>query len=183
MEHRLQQQPVMVASFFQPNARILLVVEGTAASDLWPAHLGATPENGWSVLEQEEWESLSAFSNRLNEALSRFILPADFDEPSVVTLVASRFWDAESVAARRRIALDVLAHLAQAGGGTLVLSHGHQHDAFCRDALTKLAAELSPEWADSRVVVSARFEERARKVETRKTSSSSLRVAGPAAPT
>src|SRR3954471_17993510 len=149
MEHRLQLQPVMAPSLSQPNARILLIVEGTAASDLWPAHLGATPENGWSVLEQEEWESLTAFSSRLNETLSRFILPAVSDEPSVVTLIASRCWDAESVAARRRVALDVLAHLAQSGGGTLVLSHGHQHDASCREALTKLAAELSPEWADS----------------------------------
>jgi hypothetical protein len=173
----------MAPSPFQLNARVLLVVEGTAACALWPAHLGAAPEDGWSVLEQEEWESLSAFSSRLNDTLSRFVRPSASDEPSVVTLIASRLWDADSVAARRRIALDVLAHLAQSGGGTLVLSHGHQHDASCREALTKLAGELSPEWADSRVLVSARFEERVRKAETRKTSSSSLQAAGQAAPT
>jgi hypothetical protein len=135
------------------------------------------------VLEQEEWESLSAFSGRLNDALSRFVLQSAVGEPAVVTLIASRFWDVESIAARRRIALDVLAHLAQSGGGTLLLSHGHQHDAACRDALMKLAAELSPEWADSRVLVSTRFEERTRKAETRKSSSTSLRATGQAAPT
>jgi hypothetical protein len=135
------------------------------------------------VLEQEEWESLTAFSERLNDALSRFVLAQAPDEPFVVALVASKFWDAASVAARRRLSLDVLAHLAQAGGGTLLLSHGHQHDAESRDALTKLAAELSPEWTDSSVFVSARFEERARRTETRKTSSSSLQAAGQAPPT
>jgi len=183
MEQRLQLGPAMAAFFFQPNARVLLVVEGAAACALWPAHLGSTPESGWSALEQEEWESLTAFSTRLNDVLSRFLVASIPDEPAVVTLVASRFWDAESVAARRRVALDVLAHLAQSGGGTLVLSHGHQYDVTCREALTKLAAELSPEWADSRVHVCAGFEERARKTETRKASSSSLSAAGQAPPT
>ena len=174
----------MAPSFFQPNARVLLVVEGAAAVALWPAHLGAAPESGWSALEQEEWESLTAFSDRLNDVLARFLLSSIPDEPTVVTLVASRFWDTESVSARRRVALDVLAHLAEAGGGTLVLSHGHQHDASSREALTKLAAELSPEWADSRVLVCTRFEERVRKAEPRKgASSSSLSAVGQAPPT
>jgi hypothetical protein len=150
----------------------LLVVEGCAACPPWPAHLGASPEEGWAVLEQEEWEALPAFSKRLGEALSRATASVD-DGPLVVIFVTSHHWDAVAVAARRRIALDVLAYLAGGAGGSLVLTHGHQRDALCRDGLVALASELSPEWADARVAVSARFDEHARR-ETRKVSSPSL---------
>ncbi|HVW30312.1 MAG TPA: hypothetical protein VHC69_33370 [Polyangiaceae bacterium] len=154
------------------NAPLLLVVEGCAACLLWPAHLGVAPEEGWAVLEQEEWESLPAFAARLGETLSRATASND-DGPLVVTLVTSHHWDAVAVAARRRLALDVLAHLAGGAGGSLVLTHGHQHDASCRDGLVALAGELSPEWADARVAVSARFDERIRR-DVRKSSSPSV---------
>ena len=157
---------------FQSNSRVLLVVEGSAASPLWPAHLGAPPDAGWSVLEQEEWESMSAFGVRLERTLGRVTLHTD--ETLVVALVTSGFWDPASVAARRRLALDILAHLAESEGSALLLSHGHQHDAGSRDALATLAAELAPEWADARVVVSARIDERSRRGEQRKGSSPSV---------
>ena len=59
------------------TAPALLVVEGCAACTLWPAHLGAAPDDGWAVVEQEEWEALPAFSARLNEALSRATTPGE----------------------------------------------------------------------------------------------------------
>lgn len=150
------------------TAPALLVVEGCAACPLWPAHLGTAPDEGWAVLEQEEWEPLPAFSVRLNDALARAIDCAE--SPLAVVLVTGRHWDAVSLGARRRVALDILAHLARGAGGSLLLTHGHQHDQACRDALAALADELSPEWADARVTVSARFEERTRR-EARKSSS------------
>ena len=160
-----------MAPFVATHAPALLVVEGCAACLPWPAHLGAAPEDGWAALEQEEWESLSAFTARLGETLARAIA-SDDDGPLAVILVTSHHWDAFAIAARRKLALDVLAHLAKAGG-SLVLTHGHQHDALCRDGLVALAAELSPEWADARVAVSASFDERTRR-ETRKGSSPNI---------
>lgn len=159
------------------TAPALLVVEGCAACPLWPAHLGMAPDDGWAVLEQEEWEPLPAFSVRLNEALAR--ATACVESPLAIVLVTSRHWDGISLGARRRVALDILAHLARGAGGSLLLTHGHQHDQECREALAALADELSPEWADARVSVSARFEERTRR-EARKASSPSF--ATPATP-
>ncbi|HEX3596311.1 MAG TPA: hypothetical protein VHU80_14475 [Polyangiaceae bacterium] len=164
----------MASILLHSNTRVLLVVEGSAASPMWPAHLGAPPDEGWSVLEQEEWESMSAFCARLEETLARATLHSE--EGLVVTLVTSGYWDPASVAARRRLALDILAHLAETEGSALLLSHGHQHDHGAREALTALAAELAPEWADARVLVSARFEERPRR-EPRKASSPALVIA------
>ncbi|HEX4339223.1 MAG TPA: hypothetical protein VH062_25120 [Polyangiaceae bacterium] len=154
------------------NARVLLVVEGSAACPMWPAHLGAPPEDGFSVLEQEEWESMCAFGARLEVTLGR--ATSQGDGTFVVALVTSGFWDPASLRARRRLALDILAHLAETEGSALLLTHGHQHDAGSRDALGALAAELAPDWADARVTVSARLEERARRVEPRKASSPAL---------
>jgi hypothetical protein len=172
MEHRLQLSRVHMVQVTVSNAPALLVVEGCAASSLWPAHLGVAPDDGWAVLEQEEWESLPTFSARLNEALTRATAIAE-DGPLVVALVTSLHWDAVALGARRRLSLDILAHLARGPGGALVLTHGHQHDPACRDAVAALAEELSPEWTDARVTVSTRFEERTRR-ETRKASSSNL---------
>jgi hypothetical protein len=168
MEHRVQLSRGAMAQVTLTTAPALLVVEGCAACPLWPAHLGAAPDDGWAVLEQEEWESLSAFSVRLNEALARATGSAE--GPLAIVLITSRHWDGVAIGARRRLALDILAHLARGAGGSLFLTHGHQHDPACRDALAALADELSPEWADARVSVSARFEERTRR-ETRKASS------------
>jgi hypothetical protein len=161
------------------TAPALLVVEGCAACTLWPAHLGAAPDDGWAVVEQEEWEALPAFSARLNEALSRATTPSE-ENQLLVVLVTSRHWDGVALTARRKLALDILAHLARGAGGCLLLTHGHQYDPACRDAIAALADELSPEWADARVTVSARFEERTRR-ETRKASSPSV-VATPQFP-
>jgi hypothetical protein len=171
MEHRLQLYPAMATFPFPPDECVLLVVEGSAACEHWPSHLGAPPDAGWSVLEQEEWEPLSGFLERLSNVTPML---AGGGERPVVALISSRFWDACSIDARRRLALDILAHLAQAGGGTLLLTHGHQHDALAREALTALAQELSPEWEESRVLVSTRFEERSRRTETRKPSNPAL---------
>lgn len=154
------------------SAPALLVVEGCAACLPWPAHLGPAPEEGWAALEQEEWEPLPAFAARLGETLSRATASND-DGPLVVTLVTSHHWDVIAIAARRRLALDILAHLAGGAGGSLVLTHGYQHDASCRDGLVALAGELSPEWADARVAVSARFDERIRR-EARRGSSPNI---------
>jgi hypothetical protein len=163
---------LMASITFHSNTRVLLVVEGSAACPMWPPHLGAPPDEGFAVLEQEEWESMSAFCARLDETLTRATLHCD--DGLVVTLVTSGYWDSASVAARRRLALDILSHLAEIDGSALLLSHGHQHDHGNRDALAALAAELAPEWADARVIVSARFEERTRRSEQRKASSPTL---------
>jgi hypothetical protein len=182
MEHRLQLTRAQMAQVPLTTAPALLVVEGCAACPLWPAHLGTAPDDGWAILEQEEWESSSAFSTRLNEALTRATACSD-EIPLVIVLITSRHWDGEALGARRRLALEILAHLARGAGGSLVLTHGHQHDPACREALGALADELSPEWADARVTVSARAtEERTRRErEARKASNPNL-VATPQVP-
>ena len=157
------------------SAPTLIVVEGRAACASWLAHLGASPEEGWAVLEQEEWEPLSGFCARLGDTLSR--ATASSDGTLVVTLVTSQQWDVVALDSRRRLALEILAHLARGAGGALLLTHGHQRDLACRDALTTLAEELSPEWADARVTVSAHFEDRTRR-EPRKTSNPNVSVIG-----
>jgi hypothetical protein len=156
------------------NGCVLLVVEGHAACSAWPVHLGSAPDDGWCVLEQEEWEPFEAFRVRLSATLERLSLGGS---AGPVVLVASRFWDVGALAPRRKIAVEILATLAQSGGGEFVLSHGHQHDGPPREALAALSAELSQQWADSTVSVTVRVEDRARRAEVRRASSPAMQAA------
>ena len=170
----------MKAPDLTANEHVLLVVEGHAACASWPAHLGLAPEGGWCMLEQEEWECLEAFRARLADALERIGRSGALGP---VVLVASRFWDPGALIERRKLTVEILSRLAQAGGGDLVLTHGHQHDPPSRDALSMLSTELSPEWADSTVSVTARFDDRTRRGEPRRASSPVLRATGQATAT
>jgi hypothetical protein len=140
---------------FQTEDSVLVVVEGSAATLSWPAHLGTPPEQGWSLLEQEEWEPFDSFSRRVNDSLERS--DPGVGSRQVVLLVAGSWMDEETLTGRARLSNDILRHLAQAEGGTFLLSHGHLQDARLRGELTSLASDLAEEWDDSRLVVRTRF--------------------------
>ena len=134
---------------------VLVVVEGNAATLSWPAHLGAPPEQGWSLIEQEEWEPPGAFLARVDGTLERCRLGAASKQ--LVLLVAGSWLDEETLRARAHLANEILGHLALSGGGTLLLSHGHLHDPQLRGELTSLASDLAEEWDDPRLVIRTRF--------------------------
>lgn len=152
----------------QTAESVLLVVEGSAAIPAWPSHLGAPPEAGWSVLEQEEWESAGTFLGRVNQTLEPGALMSGAAQ--VVVLVAGSWMDEGTLRARDHLANEILGQLARAGGGTLLLSYGALQDAALRGQLTELAADLAAEWDDSRLVVRTRFARPSRLPEPRRAS-------------
>jgi hypothetical protein len=157
LRHGMAGAPIaaVAPSDFRPDQSVLVVVEGSAATLSWPSHLGAPPEHGWSLLEQEEWEPAHAFRARVNDALERCTV--DSTSNQVVLFVAGSWMDGETLAARDRLANDILRQLAQAQGGTFLLSHGHLQDGRLRGELETLASELAEEWDDPRLVVRTRF--------------------------
>lgn len=160
--------PGMSRESFHFESALLLVVEGRAAIPLWPGHLGPAPRDGWTMLEQEEWETGHSFENRLTETLGRDAL--DPHGARVVVLVASAWTDERSLSARQQLAVSLLTHLAQQGGGELFVTLGHEHDAEARDELAQFVASLAEEWASSGIVVSTRFSEPARRRDVRRIS-------------
>jgi hypothetical protein len=134
---------------------VLVVVEGNAATHSWPAHFGAPPEQGWTLLEQEEWEPQGAFLKRMGSTLERSRLGESSKQ--VVILVAGSWLDEETLRTRAHLANEIVGHLALSGGGTLLLTHGHLHDPLLRSELTSLGIELTEEWDDPRLVVQTRF--------------------------
>jgi hypothetical protein len=153
---------------FHFESALLLVVEGRAAAPLWLGHLGPAPRDGWTMLEQEEWESATAFQSRLGETLDRDAL--DPHGARVIVLVASDWMDERSQASRRQLAASLLAHLARQGGGEFVVTHGYGHDSRAREELAQFVALLADEWQSSGIVVSTRFAEAPRRSEVRKVS-------------
>ena len=145
-----------------------MVIEGSAAVESWPAHLGAPPEQGWSVVEQEEWEPGDTFLGRVGGALEDCAREAE--SSLVVVLIAGSWVDEATNASRARLANDIVWNLARAGGGTLLLSHGHLHDAELRSELSLLASDLAEEWTDGSVAVRTRFARPSRLPEPRKAS-------------
>jgi hypothetical protein len=145
----------MAPESFQGETSVLLVVEGTAAAPLWLDHLGDAPSVGWGMLEQEEWEPVAPFLERLTDVLER---DASSAVPTrQVVLVTGLAMARATLAARHLMSLAILRHLSQVGGGTLLLSHGHARADAARDELVDLARELEEEWSDSGIVVATRF--------------------------
>ncbi|HVU05630.1 MAG TPA: hypothetical protein VHE30_27970 [Polyangiaceae bacterium] len=156
-----------MSEHYTEDDSVLLVVEGRAAAPSWLAHLGAPPPSGWSVLEQEEWEPVSPFLDRLGDTLARNAFDGEHAETVVVVLGADL--DETGLAARRLVLLSVMTELARQGSGTVLLTHGLVQDARLHEELCELADELASEWEDSGVAVHARFEGAPRRAELRKT--------------
>jgi hypothetical protein len=147
--------PGVAPSDFRPEESVLVIVEGSAATLSWPSHLGAPPAQGWSLLEQEEWENTVAFRARVNDTLARCTL--DSTSNQVVLFVAGSWMDDDTLTARACLGNDILRHLAEGEGGTFLLSHGHLQDGRLRDELETFASDLREEWDDPRLVVQTRF--------------------------
>lgn len=145
----------MAPESFQDESEVLLVVEGAAAALPWPVHLGDAPGAGWGVLEQEEWEPVAPFLDRMTDTLER---DAGSASPTRrVVLVAGVSLDRATLASRHLMSLAILRHLSQVGGGTLVLSHGYARtDDACAE-LAAFARELEEDWSESGIVVATRF--------------------------
>lgn len=143
-------------SDIHPEQSVLVVVEGSAATLSWPSHLGAAPEQGWSLLEQEEWEPAHAFRERVNQTLERCTPDASSNQV-VLFFVAGSWMDGDTLAARAHLANDILRHLAQTEGGTFFLTHGHLQDGRLRSELEQLASDLAEEWGNTQLAVRTRF--------------------------
>jgi hypothetical protein len=130
---------------------VLVVVEGEAACPSWMDHWGDAPEDGWDMLEREEWEPAEMFSERLHTTLVR--ASADTDASATVVLVAAGSTEPAAMSARWRLAADLMNHLASMGGGRILLTRGYGHDGRAEPALEALAEDLRDEWSGAKIQV------------------------------
>lgn len=144
---------------------VLVVVEREAACPLWISDWGPMPEAGWSLMEQEEWESAEAFAERLQVTIEREM--ADATRPSVL-LVTSGFDDDEATCERFSLSSTILTTLATSGGGRLTLTVGYGHDGRREPSLESLAEELAEEFSTSPVSVGVRAGRASRMPEPRR---------------
>jgi hypothetical protein len=135
------------------NESVLVVVERAAATPLWNADWGPTPDEGWSMLEQEEWEPAAAFAERLQLALER--QATETCQPTVL-LVTSAQDDEAAMSERWSLSSVVLGHFTSTAGGRLLLTGGYGQETRAAFALSSLAEELSDEWATASIAIDVR---------------------------
>jgi hypothetical protein len=143
MERRSQKEG-SVMMYQEARESVLVVVEGEAACPFWMDHWGDEPADGWTMLEQEPWEAVTSFSDRLEVALRRAAATG-----ATVVLVAAGSTEALAMAARWQISSSIMNHLAACDGGRLLLTRGYGHDGRPDAALDALAEDLLEEWADA----------------------------------
>lgn len=143
-----------------PEESVLVVVEGTAACPYWMDHWGPQPADGWTMLEQEEYEPTASFAERLKVVLERHRWQAT--SAATVLFVAGVASSAATLLARRTLTNALAVHLAQHGGGRLVITEGHGLRESPEAALVALADGLDQLWIDMGVHVGVRVARRRR---------------------